>query len=133
MRLDSDSDTILVVGKKADAQKRAAMEKNGVRIIEARLKDCRIDMPNLMEQLGAAGITSVLIEGGGQVIASALQSGIVDKIAFFYAPKILGGDDGIPICRGEGPAAMQDSIAVKNVSVQRFGDDVMIEGYIEKK
>ena len=85
-----------------------------------------------MEQLGSIGITSLLIEGGGRVIASALKSGIVDKIAFFYAPKILGGDDGISICRGTGPAAMKDSIAVKNISVQRFGDDVMIEGYIEK-
>ena len=85
-----------------------------------------------MEQLGAMGVTSLLIEGGGRVIASALHSGIVDKIAFFYAPKILGGDDGISICRGESPAARKDSIAVRNVSVQRFGDDVLIEGYIEK-
>lgn len=132
LRIDSDSDTILVVGSKVDSQKRAAVPKSGVRILKTQLKGSRIDMPNLMKQLGAMGITSVLIEGGGRVIASALQSGIVDKIAFFYAPKILGGDDGISICRGEGPAAMRDSIAVKNISVQRFGDDVMIEGYVEK-
>jgi diaminohydroxyphosphoribosylaminopyrimidine deaminase/5-amino-6-(5-phosphoribosylamino)uracil reductase len=89
-------------------------------------------MITLVEQLGAMNITSVLIEGGGRVIASALNSGIVDKIAFFYAPKILGGDDGIPICRGEGPAAMKDCIRLNDISVQRFGDDVMIEGYVEK-
>ena len=132
LRLDSDSDTILVVGKKVDPQKRAALEKNGVRILETPLKGGRISMTNLMEQLGAMGITSLLIEGGGRVIASALRSGIVDKVAFFFAPKILGGDDGIAICRGKGPVAMKDSIAVKDISVRRFGDDVMIEGYIEK-
>ena len=132
LRLDSDSDTILVVGKKVDPQKRLAVEKNGVRILETPLKGGRIDIANLMEQLGAMGITSLLIEGGGRVIASAIHSGIVDKIVFFYAPKILGGDDGISICRGRGAATMKDSIAVKNISVQRFGDDVMIEGYIEK-
>jgi diaminohydroxyphosphoribosylaminopyrimidine deaminase/5-amino-6-(5-phosphoribosylamino)uracil reductase len=49
---------------------------------------------------------------------------------FFYAPKILGGDDGISICRGEGPDVMSDCISVRDISVQRFGDDVMIEGYI---
>ncbi len=132
LRLDSDSDTILVVGEKVDSRKRAAIEKNGVRILESPVMHNRINMGNLLEQLGSMGITSLLIEGGGRVMASALHSGIVDKIAFFYAPKILGGDDGISICRGEGPAAMQDSIAVKNISVQRFGDDVMIEGYVEK-
>ena len=89
-------------------------------------------MGSLMQQLGSMGITSLLIEGGGRVIASALHSEIVDKIVFFYAPKILGGDDGISICRGKGPVTMKDSIAVKNISVQRFGDDVMIEGYVEK-
>ena len=130
--LESDSDTVLVVGAKADPHKCAAIEKTGARILEIPLKGNRIDMAKLMEQLGAMGITSLLIEGGGRVIASALQSEIVDKIAFFYAPKILGGDDGISICRGKGPEAMQDSIAVKNISVRRFGDDVMIEGYIEK-
>lgn len=132
LRLDSDSDTILVVGKEIDSQKRSAIEKRGVRILEAPLEGGRISMAKLMEQLGEMGITSLLIEGGGRVIASALHSGIVDKIAFFYAPKILGGDDGIPICRGKGPATMKDSIAVKNISVRRFGDDVMVEGYIEK-
>jgi diaminohydroxyphosphoribosylaminopyrimidine deaminase/5-amino-6-(5-phosphoribosylamino)uracil reductase len=132
LRLESDSDTILVVGNKVDPQKRAMVEKSGARILEAPLSNRRVDMAALMDRLGALGITSLLIEGGGRVIASALKSGIVDKIVFFYAPKILGGDDGISICRGEGPAAMKDCIAVKDISVQRFGDDVMIEGYIEK-
>ncbi len=132
LRLDSDSDTILVVGEKVDSRKRAAIEKKGVRILESPVKNSRINMGSLMEQLGSMGITSLLIEGGGRVMASALHSGIVDKIVFFYAPKILGGDDGISICRGKGPVSMQDSIAVKNISVQRFGDDVMIEGYVEK-
>ena len=71
------------------------------------------------------------MEGGGRVISSCLKAGIVDKIIFFYAPKILGGDDGIPICRGPGPELMKESVAVKNIKVHRFGHDVMLEGYIE--
>jgi diaminohydroxyphosphoribosylaminopyrimidine deaminase/5-amino-6-(5-phosphoribosylamino)uracil reductase len=43
----------------------------------------------------------------------------------------LGGDDGIPICRGPGPELMKESVAVKNIKVHRFGDDVMLEGYID--
>ena len=132
LNLESDSDTILVVGKSAPEEKRLTVEKDGIRIIEVPEKNDRIDLNQLMNRLGDLNITSLLIEGGGRVIGSALKSGIVDKVSFFYAPKILGGDDGVPICGGKGPAAMRDCIAVKDVSVQRFGDDVMIEGYIEK-
>jgi len=66
------------------------------------------------------------------VLASAFQAGIVDKVQFFYAPKILGGDDGVPICSGPGPELMNQSVPIKDISVQRFGDDILIEGYVEK-
>ncbi len=113
-------------------EKKSRIEKPGVRVIQSRLdKDGRIDLNVLMKTLGAMGITSLLIEGGGRVIASAFRAGIVDKVFFFYAPKILGGDDGVPICSGAGPESMQDSIPLTDISVRRFGDDVMIEGYIK--
>jgi diaminohydroxyphosphoribosylaminopyrimidine deaminase/5-amino-6-(5-phosphoribosylamino)uracil reductase len=54
----------------------------------------------------------------------------VDKVYFFYAPKILGGDDGVPICSGAGPDTMSASIGVENIAVHRLGEDVLIEGYI---
>ena len=78
------------------------------------------------------GITSLLIEGGSRVIASALSAGIVEKIFFFFAPKILGGDDGVPICKGQGADLMGDCIPVKDITVRQFGNDVMIQGYIAK-
>jgi diaminohydroxyphosphoribosylaminopyrimidine deaminase/5-amino-6-(5-phosphoribosylamino)uracil reductase len=55
---------------------------------------------------------------------------IVDKIMFFYAPKILGGNDGIPICKGRGKDRMQAAWPVSNIRIHRFEDDVMIEGYL---
>lgn len=130
LALDSDADTILIAGKKAAKAKRKQLQRDGVRIIEQPLKKGRIDLASLMMRLGSEGITSLLIEGGSTVLASALKTGIVDKVLFFYAPKILGGDDGIPICRGSGPALMKDSIQLKHIRVQRFAQDVMIEGYI---
>jgi diaminohydroxyphosphoribosylaminopyrimidine deaminase/5-amino-6-(5-phosphoribosylamino)uracil reductase len=130
LRLHSRSDTILVIGPSVSEDKKGRLEKSGVRIIEMPLKNDLIDLDRLMDRLGSLEVTSLLIEGGGRVIASALSAGIVDKIYFFYAPKILGGDDGIPICKGPGAAVMNHCIAVKDIRVQRFGDDVMIEGYI---
>lgn len=135
LRLPSDSATILICAASlSDVQKKKKnrLEKRGVRIVEAPLKGGRIDLDQLMNRLGADGITSLLIEGGGDVIASALAAGIVDKVFFFYAPKILGGDDGVPICRGSGPELMEGCIRVRDMDVRRFGSDVLIEGYVDK-
>jgi diaminohydroxyphosphoribosylaminopyrimidine deaminase / 5-amino-6-(5-phosphoribosylamino)uracil reductase len=133
LRLDSDSDTIIITGPSVSEDKKARVEKKGVRVMESEVRDGLIDLDRLMDRLGSLGLTSLLIEGGSCVIASALKSGIVEKIVFFYAPKILGGDDGVPVCKGVGPALMKDCIAVNGIQVRRFGDDVMIEGYIAKK
>jgi diaminohydroxyphosphoribosylaminopyrimidine deaminase/5-amino-6-(5-phosphoribosylamino)uracil reductase len=130
LQLDSNSDTILVTGNRVAENKKRALEKKGVRLIELPVNNDGIEMQPLLDRLGKMGIASLLIEGGSRVIASAFSSGIVDKVLFFYAPKILGGDDGIPICQGPGPELMQDCIRVKNIRVQQFDEDVMIEGYI---
>jgi diaminohydroxyphosphoribosylaminopyrimidine deaminase / 5-amino-6-(5-phosphoribosylamino)uracil reductase len=132
LKIKSDAQTLLITGNKVPDEKRQRLEKYGVTIIESRLKDEFIDLDFLMYQLGTMGITSLLIEGGGRVAASALASGIVDKILFFYAPKILGGDDGVPMCRGPGPDQMSQSIQVQHIAVHRFDDDILIEGYIRK-
>ncbi len=128
-----DSDTILVAGPGAPAEKKARLAECGATLLEIPLKDGRIDLAVLMKRLGQMGVTSLLVEGGGSVLASALADGIADKILFFYAPKILGGDDGVPICRGPGAELIGDAAAVEKIRVRRFDDDVMIEGYIKKK
>ena len=130
LKLNSNSDTILITGNSVSEEKKKRVVKKGVRQIEQPVKGGQIDLKLLMVQLGSMGVTSLLIEGGSRVIASAFRSGIVDKALFFYAPKILGGDDGIPICRGAGPQRMKDCIRLKDIRVRRFDDDVMVEGYI---
>jgi diaminohydroxyphosphoribosylaminopyrimidine deaminase/5-amino-6-(5-phosphoribosylamino)uracil reductase len=130
LRQDSAADTILVVGQDVTPDKQAAFEDDGFRVVQTKLKNGQIDMNALMDRLGAMGLTSLLIEGGSRVLSSAFRAAIVDKVFFFYAPKILGGDDGIPICSGPGPDLMSQSILLNNINIRRFDDDVMIEGYI---
>ncbi len=129
----SDTRTWVVCGTDAPTDRREALEDIGARIIRTSLINSRIDLSALMEQLGAMGITSLLIEGGGTVIGAAFTAKIVDKICFFYAPKILGGDDGVPICRGEGPESMKQSIPIHDLSVFRFDADVMLQGYLKPR
>ncbi|MFA6011971.1 MAG: bifunctional diaminohydroxyphosphoribosylaminopyrimidine deaminase/5-amino-6-(5-phosphoribosylamino)uracil reductase RibD [Desulfobacteraceae bacterium] len=134
LHLESDSDTFIVCGADISldpilSEKKTHLEKAGIKIIEAPLKNDRIDLDALMVILGGMNVSSLLIEGGSRVLSSALQAGIVDKICGFYAPKILGGDDGVPLLRGPGPEFMKDAICFKNMSIRRFDDDIMIEAY----
>lgn len=130
LRLDSESDTIIVCGKEAPREKRKALENIQARVVAMPLVEGVVDLHALMDRLGEMEFASLLIEGGSRVLGSAFSAGIVDKINFFYAPKILGGGDGVPILRGPGPDSMGDSLQVRGATVHRFGPDVMIEGYL---
>ena len=130
LRLESCSDTLIVCGKSATQSKKKELEGQGIKIVEMAEKNGWIDLDALMDSLGKMSVVSLLIEGGSRVIASALAAGIVDKVLFFYGPKILGGDDGIPICKGDGPDKMENCLQVKTMKVRRFDADVMIEGYL---
>lgn len=131
LHLASNSPTWVVCGPDASHSRRSDLESAGATVITAPLKSGRIDLAMLMDQLGARGITSLLIEGGAAVIGAAFAAEIVDKVCFFYAPKILGGDDGVPICRGSGPEHMQESVPIHDLSVSRFGPDVLLQGYLK--
>ncbi|MBW1758780.1 MAG: bifunctional diaminohydroxyphosphoribosylaminopyrimidine deaminase/5-amino-6-(5-phosphoribosylamino)uracil reductase RibD [Deltaproteobacteria bacterium] len=133
LQLDSDSNTLIFCNDSPSINKKTALEKKGAKVIQAPLKKDLINLDYVMDYLGSLGITSLLIEGGSRVIASTLAAGIVDKVFFFFSPKILGGDDGVPICKGPGPALMKNAIPVKDISVRRFDEDVMIEGYIDNQ
>ena len=130
LHIHSNAETILVTGEDIDFAKVDRLKKLDVNVMCMSLENSSVDFYRLMVSLGAKNITSLLIEGGGGIIGSAIQTGIVDKVLFFFAPKILGGDDGVPICRGAGPAAMQDCLDLKSIQTRRFDDDVLIEGYV---
>ena len=83
----------------------------------------------LMEILGKKDITSILIEGGSRINTSAFKAGIVDKVIFFYAPRIIGGKNAPLIVGGNGISKVKDSLVLHRIKTRRFGDDIMVEGY----
>ena len=129
LRQPSAAPTIVVTGPDTPTAARDAIVAAGGQLMAAPLREGRIDLIWLMDKLGAMGLASLLIEGGSQVAGAALRAGIVDKLCLFYAPRLLAGDDGIPICGGPGPALMRDSRAVRIEAIHRFGDDLMVEAY----
>ncbi|MCP4116746.1 MAG: bifunctional diaminohydroxyphosphoribosylaminopyrimidine deaminase/5-amino-6-(5-phosphoribosylamino)uracil reductase RibD [Desulfobacteraceae bacterium] len=128
---ESDAKTIIATSESADPERRALFQKRGVQLLILPEKDGMIDFDSLMARLGELGIMSVLIEGGGRVIHSALSAGIVNKAYLFMAPKLLGGDDGVSMCRGKGPVLMKDAVQLSRVAVESFDDDILVTGYLK--
>ncbi len=127
----TNSKTIIVTHSKASKEKRASLEKKGIQIIDAPLKEDRLDLHELMIKLGQMSVLSVLIEGGSTVAGAALRAGIVNKVMLFMAPRILGGSDGKPMFEGKGPKLIKDALEMKDMSITRFENDILITGYLK--
>ena len=81
-----------------------------------------------MRRLGSEKVTALLIEGGGELASAVLNAGIVDKVEFHIAPKILGGRDSRPVIGGDNPLTLAESLALKNIAIERAGEDIIIVG-----
>ncbi len=92
--------------------------------------DGRPDLELVMRNLGERQITSLIIEGGALVNWAALSEAIVDRIFFYYAPKILAGTGSIPFALGAGYRRMSEAAYVKSLTLHRFGEDFAVEGYL---
>ena len=125
----SKAPTIVATTPKASTRKIKEIEKKGGKVVVIP-SPAKVNLQLLMETLGKEEITSVLIEGGGQINTSALDEGIVDKVVFFFAPCILGGAKAPMIVGGKGVSNVEDGLRLDRIKTRRFGDDVMIEGYL---
>ncbi|MCX7923662.1 MAG: bifunctional diaminohydroxyphosphoribosylaminopyrimidine deaminase/5-amino-6-(5-phosphoribosylamino)uracil reductase RibD [Clostridia bacterium] len=129
--VDSTAGIILATTSAIGSEKEKLLMEKGVRIIKADGDDGNVDLGKLMEELYTLEIDSILLEGGGTLNASALDAGIVDKVMFFVAPKIIGGHNAVTPVEGEGRKLMAEAIRLKDMDLYRFGEDVLIEAYIE--
>ena len=93
----------------------------------------RVDLSTLLKRLGEKAIDSILVEGGGETAASFLEANLVDKVSFFIAPLILGGQNAAPAVGGEGAAKIGDGIPLTDVDVTRIGEDTLYVGYPKRR
>jgi diaminohydroxyphosphoribosylaminopyrimidine deaminase/5-amino-6-(5-phosphoribosylamino)uracil reductase len=91
----------------------------------------QIDLRWLMRKLGAENVTSLLVEGGGEVNASFLLGGLAQRVAFFYAPKILGGRDARKAVAGEGARSLAEVIRLRDVEWKRLGPDWLLTAWVK--
>lgn len=122
--------TILAVGEAAPAQATPYRDA-GCQVWTLPERDGHVDLSVLMERLGATEIDSVLLEGGGTLNWAALESGIVQRVQAYIAPKLFGGKDAKSPVAGLGVELSAQAVKLKNTTVTQIGEDFLLEGEVD--
>lgn len=129
---DSTAPTYIVVSKNADPAKTKELEKAGAKIIWLDSTLGGINLHNLLKWLGDVQITSLLVEGGAGIQGSFFSEGLVDKVAWFIAPKVIGGKDAPGPVGGQGIERLPNALGLDNIEISRCGEDILVTGYVKK-
>jgi diaminohydroxyphosphoribosylaminopyrimidine deaminase / 5-amino-6-(5-phosphoribosylamino)uracil reductase len=122
--------TTIVVSPRAPKNRVAALMKR-VDVIVVPSTKSQIDLRQLLKKLGAENVTSLLVEGGGKVNASFLLGGFAQRVAFFYAPKILGGRDARRGVAGEGAKSLNDVVQLREIEWRKLGEDLLLTARVD--
>lgn len=122
--------TTIVVTENAPVRRVKALAKR-VSVWTIPARHGRVDLPRLMDAMGRDQITSALVEGGGEVNAAFLRDKLARRVAFFYAPKIIGGRDAKKAVAGEGVPRLAEAARLRQVKWRRLGPDLLLSALID--
>ncbi|MDD2620127.1 MAG: bifunctional diaminohydroxyphosphoribosylaminopyrimidine deaminase/5-amino-6-(5-phosphoribosylamino)uracil reductase RibD [Syntrophomonadaceae bacterium] len=122
--------TIVFTSRSHDREKAAVLKAGGLEIIEIGEEASCLPLERVIEQLGSMGICSLLLEGGARINANMLEHNLIDKVYWFIAPKIIGGEDAPSPIAGQGIEYMKQAILINKTEIKNFADDLCIVGYI---
>ena len=110
----------------------AYLKKRGIMAVPVNAACAKKDFNVIVNKLKDLGLKSILIEGGGEIISSALFSNSVDDIFLFFAPKIIGGRDSISAVGGKSVKNISNAIKIKNLKIKKIGPDFLFTGKVRQ-
>jgi len=129
-----NNDVLVVTTSAGSAERRKRLERIGVRVEVFERSDGRASIEALVELLARERYLSLMIEAGSRVNWSVLESGVADKIYFYYAPKILGGTQSLPVAGGTGRRRRRDAIRFHDVKLHSIaGDEFAVEAWLDRR
>jgi diaminohydroxyphosphoribosylaminopyrimidine deaminase/5-amino-6-(5-phosphoribosylamino)uracil reductase len=129
----ASGDVAVITTSAASDERRRALEYRGVRVLVFDGPGGRTDLTKLPAWLAREQYRSLMIESGSKLNWAALESGIVDKVFFYYAPKILGGLQSLPVAGGTGRLRRTDAIQMHHVRLHSIPpDEFAVEAYVVK-
>jgi diaminohydroxyphosphoribosylaminopyrimidine deaminase/5-amino-6-(5-phosphoribosylamino)uracil reductase len=123
----AEGDVVVFTKQRPDSSRARALARAGVEVFQVRSRGAQVDLHAVIRELGRREMLGVLLEAGAELNGAALQSGIVDKMILFYAPKIMG-TGGVPLARIPSKR-FPKSPALKNILVETCGPDFVVQGY----
>jgi diaminohydroxyphosphoribosylaminopyrimidine deaminase/5-amino-6-(5-phosphoribosylamino)uracil reductase len=121
---------IIYTSQAAPASRRAALERAGATVRAVPAAREGLNLRAVLRDLARRRVTRLLIEGGGDLIASVLREGLVDHLALFVAPMLLGGRHGVPVVGGRDAASLRQAIRLEAITCRRVGKDMLIQARI---
>ncbi|MCR4404636.1 MAG: bifunctional diaminohydroxyphosphoribosylaminopyrimidine deaminase/5-amino-6-(5-phosphoribosylamino)uracil reductase RibD [Candidatus Acetothermia bacterium] len=128
LRLESAAPTVVATTQGMPPAKEEELLRRGARVWRLKSRAGRVDLADLLARMGAEGLDSLLVEGGPTVAASFLEAGLVDKIVFFIAPKIVGGP--VSAIAGSGVERLTEAWQLRDISVRMLDGDLVYESYL---
>ncbi len=127
-------DVLVVTTSAARADRRQALEARGVKVVTLDGPGGRVDLRALVGYLGREKYLSLMVEAGSRLNWSVLDAGIPDRIFFYYAPKILGGVQSLPVVGGVGRRSRREAIRFRDVKLHWItGQEFAVEAYLARE
>ena len=128
--LREPGNTLIVTSESASPARVAELADRGAQVLQVPLNEQgRVDLPETMAELGRRDVVNLLVEGGGIVLGSLFDAGLVDKVYAFIAPKIIGGEAAPGPVGGKGAPTMSQSWRLERTRWEQVGEDWLIIGY----
>jgi diaminohydroxyphosphoribosylaminopyrimidine deaminase/5-amino-6-(5-phosphoribosylamino)uracil reductase len=125
-------DLLVATTSAASAERRRRLEALGARVEILEGSDGRVSLPALVDLLAREQYLSLMIEAGSRLNWSALENGVAGKIYFYYAPKVLGGTQSLPVAGGTGRRGRRDAIVFRDVKLHPIGaDEFAVEAWLD--
>jgi diaminohydroxyphosphoribosylaminopyrimidine deaminase / 5-amino-6-(5-phosphoribosylamino)uracil reductase len=133
----ASKDVLIFCSLSASQRKLKTLETRGIQVIPVadrgtgtpRKQIKHLSWKSILQELGNREIQSLLIEGGGETNGSAMRAEIVDKVHFFIAPKVLGGDEHVSVFGGKGFGSLKAASRLSEITLERIAEDILITGY----
>lgn len=125
--------TLIATTEKASKRRIDHLRARGISVLVLPTQDGHVSLSACLNRLGQLGVSSVMIEGGGQLNASALREKLVNRVRFYMAPSLLGGQESKGVIGGHSPRRLAEAVPLTDMRIRRVGKDVVIEGRIVTK
>ncbi|MCL0044036.1 bifunctional diaminohydroxyphosphoribosylaminopyrimidine deaminase/5-amino-6-(5-phosphoribosylamino)uracil reductase RibD [Dehalococcoidia bacterium] len=128
-RLFCEPGDIIIAGASIPTERKVALKQQAAEPVDIPADDGSVDLKELLALLGKRGVSSVLVEGGGALLGSFFDQGLVDKVVAFIAPIIIGGAMATPAIGGQGKDTVSEALHLIEIDTKYLDEDFMVVGY----